>query len=194
MPADLIEENSPFFDPQTSEFSFKGGILVASDIHIREPDDKNAHCLMSAFEKMQGSKLDRVFFLGDIFDFYFGKQSYFEKKFSSLFKKMGSLTKIAGDVLFMEGNHEFGSKALECDHFKFVKENYHVCEYADKKILLSHGDLLNAPKSYLWFRRFVKSSWLHFVAKWIPGKWLDSYALTHANVCLLYTSPSPRDS
>ncbi len=182
MLANLIEQNSPFFDPQTSKFLFKGGVLIASDIHIREPNDTNANCLISAFEKMQGSKLDSVFFLGDIFDFYFGAQSFFNRKFSSVFSKMGLLTKISTEVLFMEGNHEFGSKNLECDHFHFVKDNYHVYEYAGKKLLLSHGDLLNAPKLYLWFRSLVKSKILHMIAKWIPGSWLDKYALTHANL------------
>ena len=95
---------------------------------------------------------------------------------------MGSLTNISDEVLFMEGNHEFGSKDLGCDNFNFVKDDYHVLEFAGKKMLLSHGDFLNAPKSYLWFRRLVKAKWLHSIARWVPGSWLDKYALTHANV------------
>jgi UDP-2,3-diacylglucosamine pyrophosphatase LpxH len=48
------------------------------------------------------------------------------------------------------------------------------------RILLTHGDLFNAPRAYLAFRTLIKAKPTLMAASFVPGMMMDAYALQHA--------------
>lgn len=114
--------------------------------------------------------LQKLFIMGDLFDFWFEWRYVILKQHFSILCKLRELTARGVELYYLAGNHDFAlSRFLQeeigartdLDHFAFAAE--------DKKFYLSHGDGL-APAD--WGYRFIKRifrnptnqelySWLH---------------------------------
>lgn len=155
-------------------------LIVMSDLHIRSCHSKNGRLLLNVLDQIQRSEIETLVLLGDVFDFYFGKGTFFDKKFAPLAEALATISLSGKSVYFVEGNHEFGMKCSNWRGVEFLDGPFFLNIFGEK-IGFCHGDLLAAPFSYRVFRRAIKAKPLHDVLRYVPGKWLDQYALWHAS-------------
>lgn len=156
-------------------------LVIVSDTHIRSAEDVRLKTMMQGFNQI-GSGVRYLVFLGDIFDFCFGYSKLFSEEFRELKLILGKLKARGIKILFIEGNHEFQTQALQWDEVEFVSSHDLKIELSDGRIvLLGHGDLINAPVSYRVFRWFIKSRFAAFVARLVPDRIFNNLALRLAD-------------
>jgi UDP-2,3-diacylglucosamine hydrolase len=157
-------------------------LVVVSDVHLRHADDQRSKILLGLITHL--CQPTEYFVLnGDIFDFCFGDSEYFRKKFQALGQALAGAVSRGVKVIFIEGNHEFHMEELGWDHIEIIKTHSRVINLkSGTNIKVGHGDLITDDPAYRAFRGFVKSGFTRAIAKRLPGKWLDGYALKHASV------------
>jgi UDP-2,3-diacylglucosamine hydrolase len=163
----------------------KAEIVAVSDIHIRHPSDDRCALLIDLIRQCADVRVPCFALLGDIFDFCLGGGSYFRSKFQEVGAALEQLAANGTHVIFIEGNHEFSMADMNWQGVQFVSETSgnlgHVwTSPSGKRIGMSHGDLFNAPDSYLWFRKLIKSKATLYGVSKLPGVLMDTYALNHA--------------
>lgn len=171
-------------------------LLVVSDIHIRQPHDQRAVALLSLIEALKTNPPRYFVLLGDIFDFYFGRQRFFVERFRAIFEALEALAERGSSVLFCEGNHEFGMIPGSLGRIRLIQDSrFHLdlgTHPTYRRVVLTHGDLLNADFAYRVFRRVIKSPLTQQVAaKIVPARALNRYALTHSKVSRHLEKPAP---
>ena len=156
-------------------------MLFVSDVHIIDSDDPKYLKLINLIKSDEAKQADSFVLLGDILDFYFGAKAYFRDKFKELSTALKELSDSGVQIIFMEGNHEFGMIG-DPSFSEFVpKEDFIEMKLGDKNLLLSHGDLIFADQAYIRFRSVIKNRTIQWFAKtFFTGKFLDRYALWHA--------------
>ena len=166
--------NNPFHNSE---------IIIASDLHLRSPEDSNYQLAVKSMSQIKEAKPTHLVLLGDIFDFYLGSKKYFERKHQIFINAMEEVSAAGIEVIFIEGNHEFHLSDSQWRGITVPDEtSYTITTKDGATIKLCHGDLINAPASYLWFRKLIKSNGLKLLVKLVPSRLLDAYALTHARV------------
>lgn len=169
-----MNENSfqNFYDLDDLKKS-KISAFFLSDIHLSPERPKDILALENFVEYLIliGSSA-QLFFLGDIFDFWFLKASPVKKNVQSLLKKLKTYNLQNAKVTFFEGNHDVHLKYILADQFGFkVISDQEVVKINDSKLILEHGDLFNPDDTaYLFLRRFLRRPWIIILAKYfVPG-------------------------
>lgn len=158
-------------------------LVLVSDVHLRNPGDPRSQLMDDLLAAAADSKPANFVLLGDVFDFCLGTRSYFRKKFTTFGRGLETLARGGTRVIFFEGNHEFHLPAIGWQGVEFVPEGSMTLPLgASMRLRMAHGDLIYAPKAYLWFRGLVKSRFAHFMSRFVPMGWLDKYALGHSKV------------
>jgi UDP-2,3-diacylglucosamine hydrolase len=156
-------------------------LIVVSDIHLRQEGDDRHQLLMSLGEQILSGDVGHFVLLGDIFDFCLGSNRHFKTKFSAIGNLLTRISQKGTRVLFFEGNHEFDLDKIGWPGVEIIPEgNFQIKLTQGLNIKMAHGDLVYSKWSYRWFRWFLKSPVVLFIARHVPGKWLDDYALFHA--------------
>ncbi len=158
-------------------------IIIFSDMHIRNQNDWSAQFFLQLCEKLgqsaSHSPLSFVF-LGDIFDFTFGRNSYFQKKFKFFAESVEHLAKVSKEILYLPGNHEFFIEEKKWPHLQFIHNDAWSGKLQNIKISLTHGDLVYCTPGYIKFRKILFSKPITTFASLLPPQVLDWYALHHA--------------
>lgn len=158
-------------------------IVIASDLHLRNPNDSNYQLAINSLNQVIEAKPKYLVLLGDVFDFYLGSKPYFAHKHQTFITAIEAVSSAGIEVVFIEGNHEFHLSDVQWQGISVPSEtSYIITTQKGLRIKFCHGDLINAPKSYLWFRKLIKSSVIKFLVKFIPSKLLDSYALMQSKI------------
>lgn len=153
-------------------------LLVVSDIHILDKDDKNAKLLLEFLSSIDTEKVRYLVLLGDIFDFCLGASTYFHKKFAEVGKELSRISTGNVNVFFLEGNHEFLISRMPWVGVKFVnKKTLKLSLHNGKSVSFIHGDYIGATWHYAAYSKLIRSRLSEFFACKIPQKWLDSLAL-----------------
>jgi UDP-2,3-diacylglucosamine hydrolase len=151
-----------FYKQQGQDFA----AFFLSDIHLRQDKLEDIKRLEKFVEHLLHNNLKAdLYFLGDIFDFWFCKASPVKKETQNLLKSLSHYNKIHGKVVFFEGNHDvhlYNSLTLEYG-FEVVPERK-IITLDSKKIILEHGDFFNPKdKNYLLLRKFLRQGWMKFL-------------------------------
>lgn len=170
---------------RTIFLSGKDQFRVISDVHLRDPADHTTQQFIALLKN--SAHLDAIFLLGDIFDF-FATSKFFYKMWENVFDAFCDLKKNGVAVYFIEGNHDFG---FEHSHDPYLKQCFTECgdmtvelnHSTLGKIILRHGDDIVCPKSYLPFRKIVKSYVFQKLALWlIPGFFMQFLFSRYAKI------------
>lgn len=171
-----LTSNSPSSSQLVAE------LVLASDLHVRDPDDERGQLLLDLVERIDG-KTSYFVLNGDVFDFYFGCGAYFRKKFERLTTALERLAQRGTTVVFVEGNHEFHLHEAGWKHIEIVTEGDLLLTLpSGARIKINHGDLLHDDPLYAAFRTLIKSRLVRACARAVPGAWLDAYAMRHASI------------
>ena len=154
--------------------------IFISDAHLRNPRDPNYQRLLDFLNRQQD--LDGLFLLGDIFEFWLGYRHVVFSAYIPLLEVLRRLTESGTALYFVEGNHDFHlgpyfTETLRCT----VIPEQQVIEWDGRKILLCHGDTLNATATYrrlrgVWRSRPIRwlSRIIHPDLVWTFALWLSS--------------------
>lgn len=153
--------------------------VFIADAHLRQPQDQNYGMLLDFLDQQED--LDGLFLLGDIFEFWLGYRNLVFSAYVPLLEKLRQLAASGTRLYFVEGNHDFNlgpyfSETLGC---KLIPDQELVA-WDGKKLLLSHGDLLNPNKNYQRLRSLWRSAPLRLLSRlvhpdpvWDFGIWLS---------------------
>ena len=154
--------------------------LFLSDAHLRHPEDKNYQVLLDFLN--QQKDLDALFLLGDIFEFWIGYNHVVFTAYLPLLEKLRQLSDSGTQLFFVEGNHDFHmgtyfTKNLNCT----VITEQKIIDWDGKRILISHGDLINPNPTYQRLRAFWRSWPIKILAQVIHPNLVWSFALWLSN-------------
>lgn len=138
---------------------------------LQEIQDGNVRFLPGMSELPQEkTSIDDLYILGDFFDFWFCDPDHIRPEFLSIIGKITALQKSGVRVHFCEGNHDFFLK----EYFQNVLgmevyEEWADVRLDDMKILVAHGDTADrSDKTYLMFRKMLRSRWLYHIQRLLP--------------------------
>ena len=141
--------------------------VFLADAHLRDPADPAWKDLLLFFEQLPAD-LDRLFILGDFFDFWYGYPDRSFPVYRPLLESLARLTERGVELTFFAGNHELAPGPL-LTRLGTCSEDHLVMRLDDSCLYLCHGDQLD-PDDYgyrLW-RRLVRSRPLGRLIEKVP--------------------------
>ncbi|EPE37418.1 UDP-2,3-diacylglucosamine hydrolase [Candidatus Photodesmus katoptron] len=143
-------------------------ILFISDLHLTPLLPKITNCFIR-FMREEASKADRVYVLGDLFDFWVGDDD--NSSFATLIKdELKKLTSSGVPCFFIRGNRDFliGTRFAEYTGIRLLSDEA-VIDLYDRKAVILHGDTLcTRDVKYLKYRQKVRKPWLKWLFNCIP--------------------------
>ena len=139
-----------------------GNCLFVSDAHFRTPPDEasmDRELKLVQLFKNQEDKLQHIFFLGDIFDYWFEYRDVVPKGYVTLFACMKELHAQGTQIHYFTGNHDMWVE----DYFTqtFGATVYHEAGLVDingHRCFVGHGDGLGGKqRKYLLIKRIFNS-------------------------------------
>jgi len=115
-----------------------------SDVHLGEKADEEEKERVKAFleflEDLE-DKAEKIFFVGDLFDFWFEYKHVIPKKYFLILNQLAIFAKKNIEMHYLAGNHDFWLGNF-FDHTLGIKthDNEWIGEIAGKKFYLFHGD------------------------------------------------------
>lgn len=152
-----------FYQQQSENYA----AFFLSDIHLRrsKPEDF-VHLEKFVQHLIDKNSKANLYFLGDIFDFWFCKASPVKNETQKLLNLLSHYNRAHAPVVFFEGNHDvhlYNSLTLE-HGFEVVPERK-IIEINSQRLILEHGDFFNPEDiNYLKLRKFLRTWWLKFLA------------------------------
>lgn len=147
-----------------------------SDAHLCKPTDPNYRALLAFLDEQRG-KVDLLALLGDIFEFWIGKESV-HPDHRPMIKCLERLHQSGTKLVYVEGNHDFHlgpvfSQRLDCH----ILPDGGALDLDGRKVFLAHGDLANpADTNYRRLRKFLRSGLIRALIRILPGNLLMSIA------------------
>lgn len=162
--------------------------LFISDAHLKKPTDRNYQSLLELLndvspgdqEVTTGLDLTDIFFLGDLFDFWFSRRGIIPPEFIAIVEQIHLLGSRGLRIHMCEGNHDFFLR----DFFEGIPgvsicEDWATVELDGRRVLLGHGDLVDQENvRYLFMRRVLRSKLVYRLHKGIPVRVLWALAKT----------------
>ena len=110
-----------------------------SDFHCKRGDLTKIE-LLQKFSSDILDKVDKVFILGDLFEFYHGYHGYIFPWYKGVADVLKKLTESGKSVVLLEGNHEFGMGSFFENFTGVTCGRDMTIDLDGKKIFISHGD------------------------------------------------------
>ncbi len=128
-----------------------------SDVHLGEkaPDEEKERVLhFLSFLKSIESKADKIFFVGDLFDFWFEYKYVIPKRYFSVLHQLKNFAEKNIEMHYLTGNHDFWLGEFFTKEMGItIHENDWSGVIDGKKFYLFHGD--GVAKKDVWYR-FLK--------------------------------------
>ena len=162
-------------------------LFILSDLHITAPEHPHYEALLRWIREHRGS--DSVFvFAGDVFDLFWGGNSYFLERYHSFFAEIEGAAELGATFHFLEGNHDFLFRAALDRYFArkalggavpariLVHDESCELTLAEKRFYIAHGDLVDREdRAYLFLRRLLRTAVSRWVFGLTPGKAVVSF-------------------
>jgi len=152
----------------------KADIFIA-DAHIKGMDSLQARAFIDFLDHIKGSTRT-LYILGDLFDFWFGGNRVFLKRYMPIAKKLKELTDDSVKIVFLEGNHEISmgryfTNTLKAD----VYEKDAELEVDGDNFYMTHGDLINYDDvAHIKWMKFMRGPIASLIMRLLPG-WFFLY-------------------
>ena len=80
--------------------------IFIADAHLKSPDDLNYRLMLRFLRELEG-KLDTLYIVGDLFDFWLGFPSHPFKQYNTVLDELERLAAKGCRLVYFEGNHDF---------------------------------------------------------------------------------------
>ena len=156
-------------EQNTQEMTLHGNCLFVSDAHFRTPPDKASEerelKLVHLF-KNQKDKLQHLFLLGDIFDYWFEYRDVVPKGYVTLFACLKELHSQGVQIHYFTGNHDMWVEDYFTQTFgAIVYREARLLTINGHRCFVGHGDGLGGKqRKYLLIKRIFNNRfnwWLY---------------------------------
>jgi len=148
-----------------------------SDLHIKDINERNGNTLLRFFFYLnENPSQNKVYFLGDIFDFWLSDGQAFQKHYQYLIQQIKYFKDHGGELVYFEGNHDFHIDRFWTRQLNIpVFENEAYFQIGSIKVRCEHGDYINPDDhAYISYREKIRQPWIEWIAHTLPGwfwKW-----------------------
>lgn len=166
----------------TNHLQVKNKYYFLSDTHLGSPSFKESlerERLLVSFLLNIEKDAKVIYFLGDIFDFWYEYKMVVPKHFTRLLGTLALMSDRGTEIHFFTGNHDQWIN----DYFQkelgvIIHKEPLTCEILGKRFFLAHGDgLVSSDKKYLFLKCVFHSSVLRCAFSAIHPRW--ALALAH---------------
>ncbi|MGZ6290861.1 MAG: UDP-2,3-diacylglucosamine diphosphatase [Syntrophales bacterium] len=143
--------------------------VFLSDAHLKNQVDDSYRQIMK-FLDFPGDHIDDLFILGDLFDFWFCRDSHIYPGFKAVIEKLVDLKKRGVRIHLFEGNHDFflGDYFTKTHGIAVSTESANIA-LDGRNVLISHGDTVDrANKKYILLRWLLRSRLFYRMQRNIP--------------------------
>lgn len=119
--------------------------IFLADAHLKSPSEASYKDLLNFLDKLKDDKrLDTIFLLGDLFDFFVGFPKIIFYEHLGVINRLKSLAEQGISIFYFEGNHDFFLKKLNKLGFpvNIIERELDVF-LNNKRFILSHGDMVD---------------------------------------------------
>lgn len=151
--------------------------LLISDLHLTPSMPLTAQRFFDFCEK-EAPKVEAVFILGDLFEYWVGDDAALQSPFQQEVKRALATLSTKVKTYYLHGNRDFlvGSDFLSKTGITLLQDPSKV-RIADNDYVLSHGDALcTADVGYQVFRGWVRKTWIQKLFLKLPLHWRKSIA------------------
>lgn len=146
--------------------------IFIADAHLMSPDDDNYRLMLRFLHGLEG-KVDTLYIMGDLFDFWLGFPSHPLTHYNAVIDSMKRLVESGCRLVYFEGNHDFHLGPVFSQQ---LRAEIHSGPYIDsiqgRRLYLCHGDQINREDHnyrllrFLLRTRAVSAGVRHFPPSW----------------------------
>ncbi len=137
-------------------------IYFISDIHLgffdKERDLPRELLFLNLLDKIK-DQAEHIYFVGDIFDFWFDYKTVIPKRFFRVLTKFWELRQSGIGIDFIIGNHDFGHLSFFEEELQIPIHNNDIeINLKNKEFYISHGDGKNPnDKGYILLKKIIRN-------------------------------------
>lgn len=166
--------------------------VFLSDLHLKPEGDEARIKLLVRFLKSLTGRVDHVFLLGDLFDFYidFPDAPYYFPAYQPVFEALAEMVQRGTHVVYFEGNHDFryGHFISHALGLESARDEY-ACMLDGYNCYMAHGDLVNTNDTgYLRLRSFLRGRLVSLLLRVLPPTWIVKMGLYFSRKSRAYTA------
>jgi UDP-2,3-diacylglucosamine hydrolase len=150
-------------------------IYFVSDAHLGsllEKDPRSHELRLVRWLDMVKKDAEKIYLLGDIFDFWYEYKTVVPKGFVRLFGKLAELTDAGIEIHFFIGNHDLWTfEYFEKEIGLKVHYKPYIVDHSGKRFFLAHGDgLVTSDKKFNFLRNIFHSKFAQKLFGWVPPR------------------------
>ena len=149
-------------------------VIFIADAHLAAPDDTNYRLLLRFLSELEG-KLDTLYVVGDLFDFWLGFPSQPFTQYDAVLDALERLVQHGCRLVYYEGNHDFhlGDVFSERLHAE-IHHGPSIESVQGKKLYICHGDQINREDhGYLALRFLFRTGMVAAAVRHFPPEWAE---------------------
>ena len=148
--------------------------IFIADAHLRSPVDANYRLLLRFLTELEG-KLDALYIVGDLFDFWVGFPSHPFEQYDAILNALQRLVDNGCRLIYFEGNHDFHLGTVFSQRLKAEIHTGPVAVHIQgKRLYICHGDQVNREDRFYHLLRFLLRSWPVAVSiRHFPPVWAE---------------------
>lgn len=132
--------------------------IFIADAHLVSPDDTNYRLFLRFLSELEG-KLDTLYILGDLFDFWLGFPSHPFTQFDAVLDALERLVERGCRLVYFEGNHDFHLGTIFSQRLKAeIHVGPTIKSIQGKRLYICHGDQINQKDHLYRLLRFILHS------------------------------------
>ncbi|MBP1730556.1 MAG: lpxH [Deltaproteobacteria bacterium] len=119
--------------------------IFFSDAHLARGDEAR-HALVRDFIRDVCKGADRVFVLGDLFEFYHGYDEYIYPWYKGVIDEFRALSARGTSLYYLEGNHDFDMGAFFSSYTGMTCASELSIDIDGKRWFVAHGDMVASAR------------------------------------------------
>jgi len=146
--------------------------IFIADAHLVSPDDSNYRLLLRFLGELEG-KLDSLYIMGDLFDFWLGFPSHPYPLYDAVLDALERLVVRGCKLVYFEGNHDFHLGTVFSQRLKAEIHTGPFIEYIQgKRLYVCHGDQINREdRTYRLLRLLLRTRMVAASVRYFPPAW-----------------------
>lgn len=165
----------------SNPIEISGNCYFVSDFHLGAPSSAESFLREKRIVNWMNSiqdNVDYLFFLGDVFDFWFEYKYVIPKGYYLFFSKIKEFREKGITIYFFSGNHDMWVKRYLTDEFQMqIFRQQQIFIINGKRCLVGHGDGLGkGDLSYKFIKWLFSAKFNVFLYGLLPSSWAFSLA------------------